>query len=122
MLFRMAPSFDHASSLGRELLDERAIEILATDGVAAYVNRGHGGIYWEQSDRRGANPLELVKLAATKFPEYFREPIASVASTPVAQLLDIVDEVPNVVISAPSRRFAKALLAYTHGILSGLAA
>ncbi len=119
--FGMAPSFDHASSLGRELLDERASKILAENGVAAYARRGHGGIYWEQSDRRGANPLELVRLASTKFPDYFREPLASVARTPVAQLLAIVDEVPNLVISEPSRRFAKALLAYTHGVLSGLA-
>ena len=120
MRFRMAPSFDHASSLGRELLDERALEILATNSVAAYVKRGHGGIYWEQSDRRGANPLELVKLAAAKFPGYFREPLASVAGTPVARLLDIVDEVPHLTISEPSRRLAKALLVYTHGVLSGL--
>jgi hypothetical protein len=120
MHFRMAPSFDHASSLGRELLDKRAAEILAANGVAAYAKRGHGGIYWGQSDARGANPLELVKLASRKFPDYFREPIAGVAGTRVENLLDIVDQVPNVVISEPSRRFAKALLAYTHGVLSGL--
>ena len=37
--FGMAPSFDHASSLGRELLDERAADILAANGVAAYARR-----------------------------------------------------------------------------------
>ena len=121
MSLRMAPSFDHASSLGRELLDNKAAEILAAHGVATYTRRGHGGIYWEQSDRRSANPLHLVELASNKFPDYFREPIVAVASAPVDRLLDIVDEVPNLVISEPSRRFAKALLAYTHGVLSGLA-
>jgi len=122
MLFRMSPSFDHASSLGRELLDERAKEILAIGGVEDYAKRGHGGIYWAQTDRRGANPLELVRMAATKFPDYFREPIAGVARTPIARLLEIVDEVPQVVISEPSRRFAQALMTYTHGVISGLAA
>jgi hypothetical protein len=121
MTFRMAPSFDHASSLGRELLEERATEILTTTGVAAYARRGHGGIYWNQSDRRGANPLELVELASKKFPEYFRDPLVGVASAPVERLLDIVGKVPNFVISEPSRQFAKALLTYTHGVLSGLA-
>jgi len=121
MSLRMAPSFDHASSLGRELLDERAAEILGADGIAAYARRGHGGIYWEPSSRRGANPLELVELASRKFPDYFREPIAGVAATPIEDLLDIVDEVPHLVISEPSRHFAQALLAYTHGVLSGLA-
>jgi hypothetical protein len=121
MSFRMAPSFDHASSLGRELLDARAADILAADGIAAYARRGHGGIYWTPTDRRGANPLELVELASRKFPDYFRQPIAGVAATPITHLLDIVAEVPHCVISETSRRFAQQLLAYTHGVLSGLA-
>jgi hypothetical protein len=120
MSFRMAPSFDHASSLGRELRDERASDILASNGIEHYARRGHGGIYWKQTDARGANPLELVQQASAAFPDYFREPLAGVASTPVDDLLDIVNQVPNTVISAPSRRFAQALLAYTHGVLSGL--
>jgi hypothetical protein len=62
-----------------------------------------------------------VELASHKFPDYFREPIAGVAATPIEELLDIVDEVPHLVISEPLRHFAQALLAYTHGVLSGLA-
>lgn len=118
--FHIAPSFDHASSLGRELRPERAAEILAAGNIAGYVNRGHGGIYWAATDRHGANPVELVKLAASKFPEYFRTPLEQVARTPVKQLLEIVDAVPDSVISEPARRFAQALLAYTHGVLAGL--
>jgi hypothetical protein len=122
MEFRIAPSFDHASSLGRELLPEKAEQILAArDGIKAYARRGHGGVYWRQSDRRGVNPVELVELASKKFPDYLRGALADVANTPLELLLDIVDEVPNSVICDPSRRFAKALLAYTHGVLSRLA-
>lgn len=118
--FRMAPSFDHASSLGRELRPERAAEILAAGNIAGYAKRGHGGIYWAAADKQGANPLELVELAAAKFPEYFRTPLEQVARTPVKQLLDIVDAVPDSIIGEPARRFAQALLAYTHGVLAGL--
>jgi hypothetical protein len=118
---KMAPSFDHASSLGRELLPSRAKDILSANGVVAYARNGHGGIYWEQSDKRGANPLQLVELASSRFPDYFSEALADVANTPVEELLDIVDNVPNIVIAEPSRQFAKTLLAYTHGVLSGLA-
>jgi hypothetical protein len=117
---RIAPSFDHASSLGRELLPERAERILGADGVKAYARRGHGGVYWKQSDRRGANPLELVELAFKKFPDYLREALRDVARMPIHVLLDIVDEVPNVIMPEPARRFAKALLIYTHGVLSNL--
>ena len=121
MQFRMSPSFDHASSLGRELLEERAGAILASGDVPTYARRGHGGIYWQQTDRRGANPLDLLELASGKFPNYFRDALSEVARTPVEHLLEIVDEVPNSVISEPSRAFAKALIRYTHGVLSGLA-
>jgi hypothetical protein len=121
ILIRMAPSFDHASSLGRELLDERAARILATSSISAYAERGHGGVYWKQGDRRGANPLQLVTLASEKFPDYFREALANVAHTPAKALLETLDEVPIFVMSESSRRFAKALLSYTHGVLSELA-
>jgi hypothetical protein len=121
MTFSMAPSFDHASSLGRELLPERAGEILAANGVTAYARRGHGGIYWDSADKRGANPLHLVELGAAKFPEYFRDALADVAATPLHTLLAIVDKVPGGVIGEPSRLFAKALLAYSYGVLAGLA-
>jgi hypothetical protein len=121
MEFSMAPSFDHASSLGRELLPERAGEILAANGVAAYARRGHGGIYWQNTDPRGANPLHLVELGVAKFPAYFRDALADVAATPLRDLVALVDEVPNAVIAEPSRRFAKALLAYSHSVLAGLA-
>lgn len=118
---RMAPSFDHASSLGRELLPKRAQEILAGTGVVTYARNGRGGIYWEHSDSHGANPLQLVELAAKKFPAYFADALADVANTPVEKLLDIVDKVPNIVIADSSRQFAKSLLTYTHSVLSGLA-
>jgi hypothetical protein len=121
MSFRIAPSFDHASSLGRELLPEKAGRILAANDVATYARRGHGGIYWTASDRRGPDPLHLVELAAARFPDYFRDALNHVAQTPLPQLLQIMDAVPNSLISEPSRHFAKALLTYTHGVLSGLA-
>lgn len=117
---RIAPSFDHASSLGRELLDDLANNHLAANGVAAYARRGHGGIYWNPTDHRGANPLHLVELASSKFPDYFRDALGNVAGIPVKQLIELVDMVPNLVISEPSRRFAKALITYTHGVISGL--
>lgn len=57
---RLAPSYDHASSLGRELTDDRRRAILAGNRVPEYVARGRGGIYWRGSDERGENPLRLV--------------------------------------------------------------
>ena len=42
MRIQVMPSFDHASSLGRELTDDRRRNILESDGVLRYLNRGRG--------------------------------------------------------------------------------
>lgn len=60
----LAPSFDHASSLGRELRDDRRDRLLDENRVGNYVERGHGAIYWTEEDARGPSPLELVRRAA----------------------------------------------------------
>ena len=43
----LAPSYDHASALGRELLDERREEILSQGRIGWYARRGRGAIFWD---------------------------------------------------------------------------
>jgi hypothetical protein len=64
----IAPSFDHASSLGRELLDERREMLLREGRVGSYVEKGHGAVFWGGDERRGPSPLELVRRAAKAHP------------------------------------------------------
>jgi len=40
----VAPSFDHASSLGRELLDDRRQRLLSERQVGKYSEKARGGI------------------------------------------------------------------------------
>lgn len=61
---RLVPTFDHASSLGRELLDtgekksrERYLDEL---GIGSYAERAHGAIFITEDSARGPSPLELV--------------------------------------------------------------
>ena len=61
---RMAPSFDHASSLGRELSDERRILLMKERRVRQYSEKGRGAIYWSEDSLRGPSPLELARRAA----------------------------------------------------------
>jgi len=69
--YRLSPSFDHASSLGRELGDDRRIAILQQKGVADYLHRGHGGVYWDEQEKRAPGPLDLAVEAAKRYPHYF---------------------------------------------------
>jgi hypothetical protein len=118
---RVAPSFDHASSLGRELQDERRLAILEQNAMQAYVRKGRGGIFLEASDSRGANPIHLIEYGIRNYPQYFQPAVAKIVARSKNQLLPLVDEIPADRISDTGRKFAKELLSCTHQILVELA-
>lgn len=106
----VAPSFDHASSLGRELLDPKRERLLAEGKVVEYIARGHGGIFWQPTDRRGANPLRLVRIAAKADPAYFADALRRVAMLDARFIHELVDAVPANRASATTKRFAIAMM------------
>jgi len=118
---RVAPSFDHASSLGRELLDDRRSQILQTAGIKKYASSGHGGIYLESTDRRGANPIKLIEFGVQHYPQYFRPVLRRLEQIPLEPIIALVDQVPPERISETARTFVKAFLGYTYPTLLGLA-
>jgi hypothetical protein len=71
-IHRIAPSFDHASSLGRELNNDRCKAILDNNSIDKYILRGRGGIYWNTSDNKAENPLLLAIKTAESYPAYFQ--------------------------------------------------
>ena len=105
-----APSFDHASSLGRELSDEKRDGRLAEKRMDDYIDRGHGGIYWSQCDKYGRSPLELARLAVQIHPTLFRPAIDMLKKLDVSSLQGIVDRVPEDWMSPSARNFAVTLM------------
>ena len=119
---RVAPSFDHASALGRELLDEARSTMLAENRVGTYVRRGHGAIFQSATDRRGVNPLGFVESAvAGAFRDYFVPALQQLKAVPVETLQNTVADVPLVRMTETGKRFVRAFLAYTYRVLIGLA-
>ena len=61
---RLAPSFDHASSMGRELRDtgskQNRERYLRELGMAKYLERGRGPIFVDGTGKHGPSPLRLV--------------------------------------------------------------
>jgi hypothetical protein len=113
----LAPSFDHATSLGRELLDDgpRATcrrRILAEDRTGAYAEGGHGAIYWESADRHGVGPLELVRRAVRLHPEPFRAAIAKSCALDQAAIEAIIAQVPQAWMTPLAREFALDLVSH----------
>ena len=112
----MAPSFDHASSLGRELEDEGGHKSrnnrLAENRVGEYAENGRGGIYWKENDRRGPCPLELIRCAVQEYPETFQTAMRRLDRVDKSSLSEIVERIPEGWMSPLERQFAIALMRY----------
>ena len=108
----VAPSFDHASSLGRELQDVKRDMHLAENRIGNYAKKGRGAIYWSENSKRGPSPLELVREAVRPFPDIFHPVKKKLEKLDVEAMQDIVNRVPDDWMSSPAREFAIALLCY----------
>ena len=112
----VAPTFDHASSLGRELLDESEGKsrrrYLEEGTIPRYAERARGAIYWESDDRRGISPLNLVRCGSARYPECFQAALARMDNFQEQMLGGIVERVPEAWMSETARTFAVALMRY----------
>jgi len=109
----VAPSYDHASSLGRECLDERCEKILHERRVPEYVKGGRGGVYWQATDTKGANPLELVKLASAKYPKYFAPALEKISKLNEDEAWQTISRIPAHRASDVSKQLAHAIVCFS---------
>lgn len=116
----VAPSFDHASSLGRELLDERRDRLLAEENIGKYVERGRGGIYWSEDEKRAPSPLELVRRAVQSHPDLFRPALENLQKLDEEKMQTVVSRVPDSWMTPSAREFSVALIRYNFEQLGGL--
>lgn len=109
-----APTFDHASSLGRNETDKVRSEILATRdkgrSVEAYVQRAISALYATPSSPKPMGTLEAFKEAAKIRPDAAGYWMDKLANINLAEFKVILEEVPDTEISAPARVFACRML------------
>ena len=108
----VAPSFDHASSLGRELQDVKRDLYLAENRVGNYAEKGRGAICWSEDSKRGPSPLGLVRKAVSTYPEIFLPVKNKLEKLDVEAMKDIVNRIPHDWMSSTAREFAIALMCY----------
>lgn len=113
----LALTFDHASSLGRELVDDSAGKcrrrLLAEGRVAQYAEKAPGAIFWRADDRHGISPLELVRRASSLHPELFGPALTALEKLDRQVLRETVARVPADWMSELARKFAVELMCYT---------
>ena len=120
---RLAPTFDHASSLGRELVDaggrKSRVRYLNELGVDRYAEQAHGAVFVGPGSRRAPCPLELVRWCV-KQPDYhllFRAALRKVENLTSESVEDIVATIPASWMTELSREFVVRLVEYNIGEL-----
>ena len=115
---RLAPTFDHASSLGRELLDagsarsrESYLEFL---GISKYVERGHGGVFINEVDKQAPPPLGLIGwcLRHRSYRKFFEKALRKLDYLTPATVKDIASRIPSGWMNSSARAFAITLVQY----------
>lgn len=117
----LAPSYDHASSLGRELRDEDRLARLTTRdarrSVDHYVARARSGFYEKDTDAKTLHPAAAFFRAAELLPEAGKVWLARIEGLEEDVLERIVARVPVSVIREPERAFARRVLHTARRIL-----
>jgi hypothetical protein len=109
-----APTFDHASSLGRNETDYARNDRLTTKdkgrSVEAYVRRAKSAFYATYSDTMPLTTLEAFREAAkirTEAADYWRGQLSDIN---MGDYRKILAEIPDTEISAPARDFAVRMI------------
>ena len=106
----LAPSYDHATSLGFNLTDGRRTQTLEAGGVAAWVHKGLAGRL--EASPRGTRPtlveaaLDALSRVADPVSDYWIGQVDALSDAQVRQVVDLVPE-----LSDPERTFAVAVIA-----------
>lgn len=117
----LAPTFDHASSLGRELLDtDRAARLDGRDvnrTVERYLVRGECRFYEREEDARPVSPVRAFQVASALRPDAakgWRERLREVG---LVAMESVVRRVPGARMNDLAKRFAIRMLHLNTGAL-----
>lgn len=115
---RLAPTYDHASSLGRELTDETRERYLHEGAMERYIWKGRGGIFEHGQAERGMSPMALSTMLAQRYPEFFQPWRSRVEALDEKVLCELVERLPSERVTEAGRRFALAFLSRTRNLIS----
>jgi len=117
LTLQLAPTFDHASSLGRELTDEARERHLREGTIAKYIGKGRGGIFESPGDKRGMSPLAVAQMIAARYPEFFKPWQTRVNELREEDLAGLLAQIPDECISESGRSFALAFLSTSRKLI-----
>ena len=119
--FDLAPSFDHGSSLGRDLSDaERQNRLNDRGGVIDYVLHGQGQVFVDEQRKVGPSPLQLAQMVCLMQPDRVRVTLNRLRDTLDKEFRRIINLAPSSVMSNTAKKFAhQMVVASKNALLKG---
>ena len=117
----LAPTYDHASSLGRNESDERRKKRMTTKdkgfSVEAYANKCNSCLYANVGDRKPLKTLDAFCEAAKLHPQAANIWLDRLAEISINDTLKLFERIPNSLISSTAIEFAQEILEINHNKL-----
>lgn len=109
-LVHLAPTFDHASSLGRELQDNKRRDKLNNKTVENYAAKSRSGIYAKVGDKKAMLTLDAFAEVAARYPQAALIWLEGLANISEENILSLFARIPEEFISEISMEFARQIL------------
>lgn len=110
----LAPTFDHASSLGRNESDENRARRLITKDIGMsmqrYVERAKSAFYQTQNDTKPLSTIDAFRIAARWRPDAARTWLKKLENVSLADVRGITDRVSHEEMSDTAKRFTLQIL------------
>lgn len=111
----LAPTFDHASSLGRDLDDSQRQK----RSVEGYANKCFSAFYGKVDDKKPLKTFDVFQRVAHLYPEAAQIWLSRLESISQPNILAIFHRIPNTRISSIAVEFAQKILEFNqHKLLS----
>jgi hypothetical protein len=108
--FRLCPTYDHAASMGRELLDKERKERLTTKdknrSIEQFVQKAQSQLYKFKTDKKPMKTLDAFVYAVQKYPSAKKYWLSKLDLLTEANIKRVFDRIPPDLISDVGRDFA----------------
>lgn len=114
----LAPTYDHASCLGRELLDSAREERLRNRTVGHYyASKARSAFYEQAGDRKAVLTFELFCKIAQRYNQSAKLWLAQLARISEMEIRPLMERVPSSRITPVAMEFAYGMLEFNRGKL-----
>ncbi len=106
----LAPSYDHASCLGRELLDAKRQERLQNQTVQQYAEKSRSAFYQQESDKRSILTFDVFTTITHTYPQSAVIWLNQLAQIPLEEVKALLNRIPTSRISPSALEFGYQML------------